>query len=102
MRQVVSRLWMMPICSAPSSVQLNSQLFAETAAGATASANLYTLVESAKANGLDLYAYLRHLFTELRRAQTVEAIEALLPTADLATRLPDPAAETCGSSTAYG
>jgi transposase len=65
-------------------------LFADTPAGATASANLYTLVESAKANNLDPYAYLRYLFTELPRAETVEAIEVLLPTADLATRLLDP------------
>jgi transposase len=44
-----------------------------------ASANLYSLIETAKANGLEPYAYLRHLFTELPKAETVEAIEALLP-----------------------
>ena len=44
-----------------------------------ASANLYSLIETAKANALEPYAYLRHLFTELPKAQTVEAIEALLP-----------------------
>ncbi len=43
------------------------------------SANLYSLIETAKANGLEPYAYLRHVFTELPKAQTVEAIEALLP-----------------------
>ena len=32
-----------------------------------------------KANGLEPYAYLRRVFTELPRAETVEAIEALLP-----------------------
>jgi hypothetical protein len=30
-------------------------------------------------NGLEPYAYLRHVFTELPKAGTVEAIEALLP-----------------------
>ena len=45
----------------------------------TASANLYSLIETAKANGLEPYAYLRYLFTELPKAGTVDAIEALLP-----------------------
>ena len=44
-----------------------------------ASANLYSLIETAKANGLEPYAYLRHLFTQLPRAQTVEDFEGLLP-----------------------
>ena len=36
-------------------------------------------IETAKANGLDPYTYLRYVFTELPKADTVEAIEALLP-----------------------
>ena len=44
-----------------------------------ASANLYSLIETAKANGLEPYAYLRHLFAELPKAETVDGIEALLP-----------------------
>ena len=32
-----------------------------------------------KASGLEPYAYLRHLFTKLPKATTVESIEALLP-----------------------
>ena len=44
-----------------------------------ASANLYSLIETAKANGLEPYAYLRDLFAELPKAETVEAIETLLP-----------------------
>jgi len=35
--------------------------------------------ETAKANGLKPYAYLRYVFTELPKAQTVDAIEVLLP-----------------------
>jgi len=33
----------------------------------------------AHCTGLEPYAYLRHVFTELPKAETVEAIEALLP-----------------------
>jgi transposase len=47
--------------------------------GVKASANLYSLVESAKANGLEPYQYLRQVFTALPQAETVEEIEALLP-----------------------
>ena len=44
-----------------------------------ASANFYTMVETAKANGINPYAYLKHVFTELPKAKTVEDLEALLP-----------------------
>jgi transposase len=54
-------------------------LFADTVKGAKASAALYSIVSSARANGLEPYAYLRRLFTELPKAKTVEQIEALLP-----------------------
>ncbi|MFQ5634802.1 MAG: IS66 family transposase [Gammaproteobacteria bacterium] len=54
-------------------------LFSDSVQGVKASANLYSLIETAKANRLEPYAYLRYLFTELPRADTVEAIEALLP-----------------------
>ncbi len=56
-------------------------LFCDTVAGANASANLYSLIETAKANGIEPYAYLRRLFTELPSAEAVEDIEALLPIA---------------------
>jgi transposase len=54
-------------------------LFSDTPAGATASARLYSLVQTAKVNGLEPYAYLRHVFTELPKAQSLQDIEALLP-----------------------
>jgi transposase len=47
--------------------------------GAKASAHLYSLVQTARANGLEPHAYLRRLFAELPAAQTLEQIEALLP-----------------------
>ena len=54
-------------------------LFCDTVSGAKSSANLYSLIETAKANGLEPYQYLKMVFTELPRATTVEQIEALLP-----------------------
>jgi transposase len=57
----------------------NNWKFSVTVAGAKASANLYSLIETAKANGLEPYGYLRRLFQELPKAESIEAIEALLP-----------------------
>ena len=54
-------------------------LFSGTPEGAEASALLYSLIETAKANGLEPYAYLRYLFTNLPLAKTLEDYEALLP-----------------------
>ena len=54
-------------------------LISASVKGLQASANLYSLIETAKANRLEPYAYLRYLFTELPKAETVETIEALLP-----------------------
>ncbi len=54
-------------------------LFSDTVHGAKASANLYSLIETAKANRLEPYHYLHYLFTALPKAKTLEHIEALLP-----------------------
>ncbi len=54
-------------------------LFSQSVKGVKASANLYSLIETAKANGLEPYAYLRYLFAILPKAQTVKEIEKLLP-----------------------
>ena len=54
-------------------------LFSASQHGATASANLYSLIETAKENGLEPYAYLKRIFTELPNVTTVEQIENLLP-----------------------
>ena len=53
----------------------NNWLFAD----AKASANLYSLIETAKAHGLEPYRYLHHIFKELPQAQSLEDIEQLLP-----------------------
>lgn len=44
-----------------------------------ASANLYSLIETCKANHIDPYAYLVSLFRRLPTAQTADDFEALLP-----------------------
>ena len=54
-------------------------LFSDTPAGAHASAVIYSLVQTAKANGLELYTWLRRVLRDLPAAQSVEAVEALLP-----------------------
>ena len=54
-------------------------LFSDTVHGAVASANLYSLVETAKANGVEPHAYLSHLFERLPHLTTVEDYEAMLP-----------------------
>jgi transposase len=54
-------------------------LFSDTVPGAVASANLYSLVETAKANAIEPHAYLTRLFEQLPYAKTVEDFEALLP-----------------------
>ena len=54
-------------------------LFCDSVAGAKSSANLYSLIETAKANGIEPYAYLKMVFTELPQATSHEEIEVLLP-----------------------
>jgi hypothetical protein len=54
-------------------------LFADTPAGAHASAVIYSLIETAKANGREPYAWLRYVLERLPMAKTVDAMEALMP-----------------------
>jgi transposase len=54
-------------------------LFSDTPAGAHSSAVIYSLIETAKANGLEPYTWLRRVLRDLPQAKTVEDIEALLP-----------------------
>jgi transposase len=54
-------------------------LFADTVAGANASANLYSLLQTCAVNGVDGYQYLRALLVALPKAQTADDYEALLP-----------------------
>lgn len=54
-------------------------LFADTTAGAAASGRIFSLIETARANGHNPQRYLTVLLTELPNVTTVEQIEALLP-----------------------
>lgn len=57
-------------------------LFSDTVAGADSSARIYSLIETAKANGLEPYGYLARVFAELPAAiaaQDDKAIGKLLP-----------------------
>ncbi len=54
-------------------------LFSDTPAGAHASAVIYSLAQTAKANGLEPYTWLRRVLRDLPAAKSVEAVEALLP-----------------------
>ena len=63
----------------PFAVGRKAWLFCDTQGGARASANLYSLVSSAQANGMKPLEYLTHLYTQLPAATTVEQFEALLP-----------------------
>ena len=63
----------------PFVVGRRSWLFSDTPAGAHSSAVIYSLVETAKANGVEPYAWLRRVLRELPAAKTVEDVEALLP-----------------------
>lgn len=54
-------------------------LFSDTVGGANAGANLYSLLQTCKVNGVDPYRYLVALFKALPLAKTADDYEALLP-----------------------
>ncbi|WP_119153613.1 IS66 family transposase [Caldimonas tepidiphila] len=63
----------------PFCVGRRNWLFADTVVGAQASANLYSLLQTCRVNGIDGYQYLRALFARLPQARTVDDYVALLP-----------------------
>ncbi len=54
-------------------------LFSGSPAGAAASSFYYSLIETAKANGLEPYLYLRYVFEKIPYAKTRDDFRALLP-----------------------
>jgi hypothetical protein len=54
-------------------------ILCDSKVGATASANLYSLVMSARANDPEPFAYLSYLFEQRPTATTAAAVEVLLP-----------------------
>jgi|TARA_R110000823_G_C15928353_1_gene499267 transposase len=63
----------------PFAVGRKAWLFADTTRGAHASATMYSLIETAKANSLEPRTYLLHILERIGAADTVEKLEALLP-----------------------
>ena len=63
----------------PFAIARKNFMFFDSPQGATASANLYSLIMTAKYNNLDPYYYLAYVFKYLPRATIVEEIEKLLP-----------------------
>jgi len=63
----------------PFAIGRKNWLFAGSPSGANASAALYSLVETAKANELEPYRYLRFLFERLPYARTSEDYRKLTP-----------------------
>ena len=54
-------------------------LFSDTPQGAHASATCYSLIETAKANQLEPYGYIKYLLDHIGAADTLEKLETLLP-----------------------
>ncbi len=54
-------------------------LFSDTVGDAKASANLLSLVETGKANGIEAHSYLSRLFVRLPQLRTVDDPESMLP-----------------------
>ena len=54
-------------------------LFSDTPAGAHSSAIIYSLMQTAMANGKEPYAWMRYIMEQLPTYQSAEQIEQLLP-----------------------
>ena len=63
----------------PFAIGRKNWLFSVSVKGAKASANLYSLIETAKANGLEPYAYLKRVLSELPNATNFDEVDTLLP-----------------------
>jgi transposase len=63
----------------PFAIGRKNWLFSGTPEGAAASAAIYSIIETAKANGLEPYWYLRYLLERLPDAMTEDDFKALLP-----------------------
>ena len=54
-------------------------LFSASVDGTKASANLYGVIETAKASGLEPFAYLQYVFKERPTTDSIETMQDLLP-----------------------
>jgi transposase len=63
----------------PFAIGRKNWMFSNSQDGAKASVMHYSIIETAKANGVAPYAYLKLVFTQLPRCETVNDVEKLLP-----------------------
>lgn len=63
----------------PFAVGRRAWLFMDTQLGARASANLYSIVSTCRANGIEPLAYLTYIYERLPLTTTADDLEALLP-----------------------
>lgn len=63
----------------PFTIGRKNWMFSDSEAGAKASAMMYSVIETAKANNLEPYQYLRTVLSKLPQANSLEGIEQLLP-----------------------
>ena len=63
----------------PFAIGRKAWMFSTSVQGAKASANLYSLIETAKANGLEPYAYLKTVFSKLPDITSYGDVDKLLP-----------------------
>ncbi len=66
----------------PFAIGRKNWLFSASVEGAKASANLYSLIETAKANGLEPYGYLKQVFTRIPNIVDYDDVDRLLPYRD--------------------
>ena len=63
----------------PFAIGRKNWLFSQSVQGAKSSANLYSLIETAKANGVEPYAYLKRVLSEIPNVNNFDDIDKLLP-----------------------
>ncbi len=63
----------------PLAIGRKNWLFSDTPRGAHASATCYSLIETAKANGLEPHDYILHVLSRIADADTAEKLKDLLP-----------------------
>jgi transposase len=63
----------------PFTIGRKNWMFSVSSKGATASASLYSLIETAKANRIDPFEYLNNLFEKLPLAKSKDELRKLLP-----------------------
>jgi len=63
----------------PFAVGRKNWLFSDSQAGARSSANIYGLLQTAKANNLEPYGYLKYIFEQLPQVTEADNFETLLP-----------------------